>query len=981
MSDRELSRLAQQLVAAVVPDLRDDQALSNRLANHAVRHVRADARGGQRKEWDDVRGSLQGLSRTAKVRVQEDLAEALAKNMSVLESYRMKGKGKARYSDGDGFNIENIPQYVHLLLNLSGRPSAATHDFAYSYLHRVPATGPTADQILYRQIMESEPFDPGEEWDEEVLSGWTESESESGIQDSESDSPEEEEIRTPSSAALRAQRKRFDAEARRVDEEQRRFDAAEIVRDLKEAYWNSPMQVGTVPEGLYGWKDLSTGVCNLLSGAIVILTSQAINASQLQREHIFALTGRPGMMFDFSQDGTCSIAPRHPQVHHLSPAALENILRDFEIRANQAASIRSFINRTSEPSLAVSSSRLRPNPHVGHPSQNIRTQQAFAEACREIMTGYDTWLAELEASFTTGTTTSACSSILDDIPSSTTPSLLLLELEKRYAGPLDWMSSFIPHASSPIVLLNLIYSAINSAQQTGSTAHLSALHRMFRLVVEPLWEMLGDWLQRGMPIPSSLLYPEEPASSLGDGEERRLDSEFFVKRDWDVSWVDEDFWESGFVMGDEGWPDWLGEELGEMILESGKAKGLLRSLVGNVGTMEEWTPIQEILQGTRDNTEEGNHKEHDLDIAASISAYLKPMCQITQFHLRRVLDEDCGLEEHLDAIDGLMFHRAFDVIQDWSEALFRKVTSNERWADFHVLTSTFRDSVERKEAGWLNPTAIRIRTTRSQGAYVGPRALGLIRAHYEVPFPLSQLLTSTSIELRSEVFTFLLQLQMARFILRQTIVHDRELLDRIDGGNEGEIRAMWRMRQQMSWLIDTILTWLTARVIEVQNADFRKKLGDMTSLRSMITSELEYVRRIRGLAFLHASTSEIYESIQVIFDLVQTLSDCFDSYALPEAETSNSKPQTKLNHVTQRRRKIRRQRRPSVFSDEEGGALKEASVSFIELSLGERMKRMATELEEHVSVIRDSVGDLAMGMDENGQVWAMLDFALQDWKE
>ncbi|WVQ94433.1 hypothetical protein IAU59_001512 [Kwoniella sp. CBS 9459] len=993
MSDKELSRLAQQLVVAVVPELGDDRALAIRLKNHAVRKIRVDARGGQKKEWDDVRQTLQGLSRTAKIRVQEDLAEALEKNLRTIERYRSKGKARARYSDGDGFNMDNLPQYVHFLLNLSERPTASTHDFAHSYLHRVPPSGLTADQVLYHQIMESEPFDPGEIWDEEVFSGWTESESESDVQSSESDSPEEEEVRTPSSAAIRAQRKRHEAEARRLDEEQRQADAAALVADLKDGYWNSPGEVGVIPDGLYGWKDLTTSsksaaICRAMSKD-PLLQSKAITASQLQRELIFALSGRPGVMFSFARDGTCSTDPRHPLVHHLSPAALENILADFQEQANRAAYIRTFIAKTTDGSIACTS-RVDSRTPVIPTSQIGKTQQAFAEACREIMVDFDTWLSNLEAAFTGCDSSSIHSSSLEGASPATTPSVLLITLEKSYGEILDWISSFIPHSTSPTVLLNLIHSTIICVEQTGSTGHISSLHRLFALSAVPTWGMLGDWLERGMPIPSSLLDPDTPASTSDDGDERPLDNEFFIKRDRDVSWIDEDFWECGFIVGDEGWPEWLGDGLGEMILESGKAKGLLRSLVGSIGLSEEWTPLLDILDGTHlTDTEALQHglaTEHDLDVTSRISGYLRPMCQITQFHLRRVLEEECGLEEHLDAIEGLFFHCAFDVLREWTQGLYKKVASNERWADFHALTSTFRDTIERNEAGWLNPSAIRIRTVRTQGAYVGPRALGAIRAHYEVPFPLSQLFTPTSIELRSEVFTFLLQLQMGRYLLSQTKIHDRELFARLNDGGEGEIRAMWSMRQKLSWFIDTLLAWLTARVIEQQKSDLRKKLENMTSLRSMIALELEHARRIRCFAFLHASTLEIHESIQVIFDLIQTLSDCSDSCVLQNirpTETTNAKRQIQnFNHVTQRRRKAKpkRQRRPSVSSDEEGEAPKEASISFIDLSLGERMKRMDHELDEQVGIIRDGVETMAMGTDEDGQVWGMLDFALRDWK-
>lgn len=56
---------------------------------------------------------------------------------------------------------------------------------------------------------------------------------------------------------------------------------------------------------------------------------------------------------------------------------------------------------------------------------------------------------------------------------------------------------------------------------------------------------------------------------LDDGE-WEFDRDFFIKCDKDVLWVDEDFWECGFVVGDEGWFLWMGDEIGVMVMEVGK---------------------------------------------------------------------------------------------------------------------------------------------------------------------------------------------------------------------------------------------------------------------------------------------------------------------------------------------------------------------------------------------------------------------------
>nr|XP_019012421.1 uncharacterized protein I206_03268 [Kwoniella pini CBS 10737]OCF51202.1 hypothetical protein I206_03268 [Kwoniella pini CBS 10737] len=986
MAQPTLKGLTQQLVQALIPELKDDRPTIIKYTSRVVKDIKADVIGTSRKEWPDIRNALYGLSQTAKIRVQDDLAEALEKNLENLE--RCRRQGETRWNDEGELDMRNLPQYVHLLLNLAGIPSVSTQDFAYAYLNRVPPSGPTADQILYQQIMEEEPFDAGEEWDEEVHSGWSDSddELEQVYRSDQWDSPEEEDIRTPSSAIIRTQRKKEEEYRRNEAEEDRRQEALEVVRGLKDQYWNTPGSIREFDHGLYGWKDLITRIHAQAQQWMVsdMCFDQAISSAQLQREILFILSGRSGIIFEFSADGTCDILPDHPLVDYLSPSSLSSLLNTFKVFAQQAADIRAFVNQTFRSSIKPTPDK--PNSRATGPS---RTEQAFAEACQGISIKLDRWLSDLEASFTLGSSPASSSKSVSGGSSASTPSLLLLELEASYAHMLDYLNSFIPHSSNSTVLLNLIYSAIQNHRNHSNDPHRHFLLHLFIKTAKPTWNVLGEWLHHGMPVPSSLTNSEEIYSAtLDEGKERLLEQEFFIKRDRDVSWADEDFYECGFVVADNGWPDWIGHDMGILILESGKAKGLLRSLGTSVNTEDSWPSLDQLLDGQRLSliSQSGNETEGTLpfDIMECVADHIRPICQITQYQLRRVIDEECGLEAHLDAIEGLYFNRGFSVIDEWCQLLFNKVSKKEKWSDFHTLTSTFRDTIEEEQAGWMNPGAIRIRTVRSAGAFVGPRALCVIRADYEVPFPLSQLISATSIELRAEIFTFILQLRSARYLLSQTKLLDRAALS--ETAEQTDTRSMRKMRQKLTWIVDTIYIWLTDRVIEVENNEYRRQLSDMTSLSSMIALELEYTRKLRKYAFQHTSTSEIYEYIQDIFDMTYTLSECFNSYIVQQPAQSQTATKRQEDFVTRRRPRPRPKQRhtnraDSSDEDEDDQVPKEASISFIELGLDARMRRMGKDLDNLVQQIKEEVDDLSMeSIEEEGGRWGMLAFALEDWK-
>jgi gamma-tubulin complex component 5 len=332
----------------------------------------------------------------------------------------------------------------------------------------------------------------------------------------------------------------------------------------------------------------------------------------------------------------------HPTVAHYSPMTVDSILAAIRARATQASSIRRFIQATLSP--IASSSHKVPT----------KTAQAFAEACRVYIARVDTWIADIELAFVRGSLPSD-----PNFGKGSTPLSLGREMDDRFGTVLECLSSLLPHATDPNDLLNALYSMLKTIP-----THRTELLEVFISTAEPIWVMLGDWLIRGMPIPRSLI----DLDSVSD-DERRLDPEFWVYRDQDVSWADEDFWEAAFILKNNK-PAWIESRVLEMVLEAGKARGLLRGLLGRdlEDTAEAWHSLRHLvgLAGKADH----------FDLADLMSNHLTPICQLTTFHLRRTLDDDCGLQAHLDAIDGLFYHRGFTTLQPWTEWLFSQVNTS-----------------------------------------------------------------------------------------------------------------------------------------------------------------------------------------------------------------------------------------------------------------------------------------------------------------
>jgi len=86
------TRLTKELVLALIPPLKDDPTVLKQVTDHIAREVKADVQGSSRMTWGEVEGSIAGLARTARIRVQSDLADALGKVTGVLGRHMEKGE-------------------------------------------------------------------------------------------------------------------------------------------------------------------------------------------------------------------------------------------------------------------------------------------------------------------------------------------------------------------------------------------------------------------------------------------------------------------------------------------------------------------------------------------------------------------------------------------------------------------------------------------------------------------------------------------------------------------------------------------------------------------------------------------------------------------------------------------------------------------------------------------------------------------------
>ncbi|CAK9786531.1 hypothetical protein CC85DRAFT_326116 [Cutaneotrichosporon oleaginosum] len=891
--------LARQLVLSLRPDTKDADATARRVATQ----VRAHAGASMRKEWHEVRRTLKELAGVARVRVEDDVADAYDKLVAKLEEHRRRGG--TQWDEDLPLQASTIPQHVHFLLELAQPMDDDVREFAAEYLVRPPRAADKSDMRLYREIMAA-PFE-GEHWgpgyEEASDEEWSDSESDGGS------TPSEEDVVTPakSTRSAAAQTARQAEAARRAEEDARLLLAKLQLRELTgAAYWKTGGDPLPSSDGAYGWRALSS--LPALASPALPRHDRAISAAQLQRELLFALSGRPGVLLTFNlnecsvgvygQGPLTQIVPSHPEVASFSPAALQGILSTFAVYATQAARLRAYVQ----------------SPGASE------TAQAFAAACRGVLHDVTTWVAEREAAFLGSSSQSV-----------STPLALQREFA-RFGDVLAALCDLVPLTNSPLALLDALYRATISPVARDIRPQLTDV---FARAAAPMWRMTGEWLVQGMPVPESLASQEADLALQDDDTERALPPEFYIQRDRDAAWIDEDFWDAGFVA--PAWPAWLREHA---VLEGGKARGLLRSLPAegtHAGEAEAWRSLPDLISA-------------DQDIGDALCAFVAPICGRAQSLLAATLARECGLHAHLAAIDGLSLMRACDVLDTWADWLFRQMAARKPWADFHLLTHAMRDAIEGAGAHWINPASVRVRTARRRAAITD------IRVDYLVPFPLSQVFTASALELRSDVFGLLLRLMRARKLLRARHKAGADVL---------------RVRHAASWAMDTLWAWINA-ALDILSARHAAAMAG-ASFHALVTLELEHGRRLCATCFLHPSTDAAMLHVAGILDAAEAV--CVASAGMASTWDTESEGYESEGGRSGWSESGRSGRSATSASE----ASSESTVRAWDGSL----ERAAASLGAHVRGLMEVVEGLAgrEGDAAAREMWGMLVFALQDWKD
>jgi len=236
--------------------------------------------------------------------------------------------------------------------------------------------------------------------------------------------------------------------------------------------------------------------------------------------------------------------------------------------------------------------------------------------------------------------------------------------------------------------------------------------------------------------------------------------------------------------------------------------------------------------------------------------------------LRGRLFENCGLWKSLDALDLIFFARNGFLFESLAQGIFEKLDrKTATWCDRFLLTeqiqSVFSSAPQieshrlrmmvRKENHF--PRSAHKDTTGRKTV----NCLENVEVEYRLPWPVLNVVRQDSFVTYCRVFTFLLQLRRARYLLERLGLQRRQAA--------AEAKVFYALKQRLLWFSGVIFGYITDLVLRPLTTVLKRDLGNADDIDGMVATHAAFIYRVKEHCLLGTKLAPIHKGIIGILNL------------------------------------------------------------------------------------------------------------------
>ncbi|PWW76919.1 hypothetical protein C7212DRAFT_357533 [Tuber magnatum] len=260
--------------------------------------------------------------------------------------------------------------------------------------------------------------------------------------------------------------------------------------------------------------------------------------------------------------------------------------------------------------------------------------------------------------------------------------------------------------------------------------------------------------------------------------------------------------------------------------------------------------------------------------AAAFDKWINDRHHSVSSRLRDILYQDCGLRKSLDAIECIYLCKNGHLFDTFSQAMFEKVDKGvQTWGDRFLLTELLQGIYGGVGCVEVGRVRMRAKMEGTKSLRERRRTVKMwkgLELNYALPWPIMNVIRKESFEVYNNVFTFLLQIRRAKYMLeRLTLLkEDFRIL-----GESGEGAVYYSLRHRLLWFANIVYYYLTDLVLIPQTIHMRQEMARAVHVDGMIQAHNTYIQKIKDQCLLGAKLTPIHQAVTSILDISILFSD------------------------------------------------------------------------------------------------------------
>ncbi|KAF5712879.1 gamma-tubulin complex [Fusarium mundagurra] len=269
---------------------------------------------------------------------------------------------------------------------------------------------------------------------------------------------------------------------------------------------------------------------------------------------------------------------------------------------------------------------------------------------------------------------------------------------------------------------------------------------------------------------------------------------------------------------------------------------------------------------------------------AAFDAWIQTKYNTSSTTLRNTLFEECGLWSALEAMERLYFMSDGAATEAWTSSLFGKLDAlDPNWNNRYSLTSVAQEAFTTlvdmtRISIYISPTGLKVPLLKARDSVKS--VLPSTKVNYRVAWPIRMILSEDSNTQYDAIFTLLLQLKRALYVL-----HKRKILENywIDHDNWDERALYYSLRNKLLWFCTTLQTYLATLVLAPNCAKMKQDMQDAHDVDAMMRVHAAFLKQVVDEACLGSRLTPIRECFLDMLDL---------AIRLEQAQTVNMTKET-----------------------------------------------------------------------------------------